>query len=190
VISWEHWGMRSHPPWRVEDLGTVLESIDAGWSPACVEQSPSTGQWGVLKVSAVTTGTFRGEEAKTLPVTLSPRPDIAVKRGDVVMARANGVAALVGMTAQVRDESERLMLSDKLLRLNPDSRFLTRDYLALLMLSSGVRLQLDRVLRGCEWFCRSSRVRKWIAGDRQASVRCDLHSEWTRSRWFATNGAS
>ncbi|MGH9883899.1 MAG: restriction endonuclease subunit S [bacterium] len=140
--------MHSQESWRDESLGVVLAGIDAGWSPACIERAPSTGQWGILKVSAVTTGRFKRDEAKTLPDALSPRAEIAVKRGDVIMARANGVAALVGMTAQVCEDIERLMLSDKLLRLNPKPQLVTHDYLASLMLSFDVRAQLDRVLSG------------------------------------------
>ena len=40
-------------------IGDLLERIDAGWSPPCSEGTPRSGEWGVLKVSAVTSGNYR-----------------------------------------------------------------------------------------------------------------------------------
>lgn len=39
-------------------LGNILARIDAGWSPVCQETPPGIGEWGVLKVSAVTNGVY------------------------------------------------------------------------------------------------------------------------------------
>ncbi len=133
--------------WVVETLGDLLDGIDGGWSPACIEQPPPTGQWGVLKVSAVSAGVFRASESKTLPANLTPRPELEVQRGDVVLTRANGVAALVGVTAQAGEIPPRLMLSDKLLRLTPGSR-MSRDFLATLMASWIARGQIARLMSG------------------------------------------
>ena len=133
--------------WSYEGLGSYLAGIDAGWSPDCIEQPPSAGEWGVLKVSAVTSGIFRPEESKTLPPHLSPRPQFAVEAGDVLLARSNGVSELVGVTAQVHDAPPRLMLSDKLLRLRPTSRLL-RSFLVALMQSERTRRQILQALNG------------------------------------------
>jgi type I restriction enzyme S subunit len=73
-------------------LGKALEGIDAGWSPSCPEEPPSDGEWGVLKVSAITGGEFRAGESKRLPPELRADPNIEVQNGDVLLARANGVA--------------------------------------------------------------------------------------------------
>jgi len=62
--------------WEVVKLSTVLTKIDSGWSPACIETPPETGEWGVIKVSAVTRGKFLEIESKTLPENLNPKPHI------------------------------------------------------------------------------------------------------------------
>lgn len=134
--------------WDYTNLGNVLATIDSGWSPACVETPPVSGEWGVLKVSAVTRGVFDDQQAKTLPTALKPRPALEVKDGDVILTRANGVAELVGKTVQVRNTQSRLMLSDKLLRLVPEKQKMTNDLLALLMTSDCIVRQIEKSMSG------------------------------------------
>jgi type I restriction enzyme S subunit len=134
--------------WSVTELGSLLEGIDAGWSPACIEAMPVNGAWGVLKVSAVTGGAFDPRESKTLPEQLKPRPDIEVFAGDILLARANGVAPLVGITVQVITSPRGLMLSDKLLRLRPIQQTLRSGFLARLMGLASIRRQVDAALSG------------------------------------------
>ena len=134
--------------WEVSELGDFLTSIDAGWSPECIEVPPSAGEWGVLKVSAVTSGKFVAAESKTLPKHLQPDLSIEVKVGDVLLARSNGVAELVGVTVQVLDVPDKLMLSDKVLRLNPKKERLTNEFLASTMKTEGIRKQVGQVISG------------------------------------------
>ena len=119
--------------WEVVTFSSVLKKIDSGWSPSCTEIPPSTGKWGVLKVSAVTRGEFLEIKSKKLPATLEPRHHIQVRKGDILLTRANGVADLVGKCVMVREEPKRkLMMSDKILRLNPnediDAEFLLHSF--------------------------------------------------------------
>ncbi|OYQ25109.1 hypothetical protein CHU93_14885 [Sandarakinorhabdus cyanobacteriorum] len=73
-------------------------------------------QYRILKISAVTSGTFRPDEAKPAPVGHTPKPEHFVKSGDVLFSRANTVD-LVGATALVTDASDNLLLPDKLWRI-------------------------------------------------------------------------
>ena len=128
--------------WEVVELGSVLASIDSGWSPQCESRPALQGEWGVLKVSAVTSGVYLDSEQKALPSTLAPRPGAEVRDGDVLLARANGVLELVGRTVLVRATRPRLMLSDKLLRLRPAPSRLDAEYLSLVMATEVVRSRL------------------------------------------------
>ncbi|MFI1729965.1 hypothetical protein ACH40E_12145 [Streptomyces acidicola] len=125
-----------------------MADIETGWSPACDSQTPASDEWGVLKVSAVTSGQFDSREAKRLPSGLRPRPHIEVKEGDVLVARANGVRSLVGVVCQVGPTRRRLMLSDKVLRLLPDESKAERDFLPVLLRSARVRSQVESLLNG------------------------------------------
>lgn len=135
--------------WSVVQLGQVLRQIEAGWSPSCPDHPPLPGCWGVLKVSAVTRGSFLPSESKALPGDFVPRPAIEVKAGDVIMARANGVADLVGRSVLVREQPrERLMLSDKTLRLVPQPADLDSHFLNLVLASESTRSQIQAMWGG------------------------------------------
>ncbi|TAM06716.1 MAG: restriction endonuclease subunit S [Pusillimonas sp.] len=134
--------------WDVLPIGTILTRIDAGWSPECQEIPPGAGEWGILKVSAVTRGLYNPSESKSFPQEMVPDPTIEVTDGDVILTRANGVAELVGVTVQVRNTPTKLMLSDKLLRLVPEQEKMTKDFLALLMCSTSIKNQIDSVMSG------------------------------------------
>jgi type I restriction enzyme, S subunit len=131
-----------------EQLGEALDRIDAGWSPTCAERPPTGSEWGVLKVSSITKEEFNPAESKTLPTSLPPRPDLIVRVGDVLTARANGVADLVGRTAFVdRLGGRNLLISDKTLRLVPGPKLSPR-YLSYCMQHETVRSQVRGLVSG------------------------------------------
>lgn len=133
--------------WEVKRLGVLIDGIDAGWSPSCSDVAPKEGEWGVLKVSAISTGAYLPHNSKTLPEGLSPIKEIEVNSGDVICVRANGVAELVGKTAYVSFTPRRLMLSDKTLRLRA-GKSLDPLFLFLLMGSAGTRKQIASLISG------------------------------------------
>ena len=69
----------------------------------------------VLKISAVTSGSFRPEESKPAPSDLEPESGHFVRKGDLLISRAN-TEALVGATAIVHEKYPNLLLPDKLWR--------------------------------------------------------------------------
>lgn len=129
--------------WDVSTYREVLSRIDSGWSPNCIEKPPVAGQWGVLKVSAVTRGKFIESESKTLPSEIEPREPIRIAKGDILLTRANGVAELVGKCVKVDAEPKsKLMMSDKILRLSP-SRRIYPDFLLHVFNSDATRRQIE-----------------------------------------------
>ncbi|MBE0508934.1 MAG: restriction endonuclease subunit S [Marinospirillum sp.] len=129
--------------WEVVELGKVLTGIDSGWSPNCHDRRPGTGEWGVLKVSSVTRGEFLEDEAKLLPKNLSVREKLLVHKGDILLTRANGVAALVGKCVIVNKEPQaKLMMSDKILRLRPSDK-ISKEFLLHVFNSYSTRKQIE-----------------------------------------------
>ena len=129
-------------------LGDLIASIDSGWSPACEDVPPKPGGWGVLKVSAVTKGFFCQEESKRLPSDLDARDQLLVKKDDLLITRANGNLDLVGRGVIVNDNpASRLLMSDKILRLNPVSNA-NRNFLLMLLNSRHVRRQIETAVGG------------------------------------------
>lgn len=134
--------------WICSELGSLLTGIDSGWSPSCIEVPPGTGEWGVLKVSAVTRGAFAENESKQLPKHMDPREKLRVHQGDILLTRANGVADLVGKCVMVlREPQAKLMMSDKILRLNPGKK-LNSGFLLHVFNSGLVRKQIENCWGG------------------------------------------
>jgi type I restriction enzyme S subunit len=129
-------------------IGELITSIDSGWSPSCEEIAPKSGEWGVLKVSAVTKGRFCEEESKRLPSDLLPRKQFLVNKNDLLITRANGNLDLVGRGVIVEKETfANLLMSDKILRLNPKPSC-NRNFLLLLLNSRHVRQQIELAVGG------------------------------------------
>jgi len=113
--------------WAYTRLGQLVMESGAGWSPSCESRPREGDEWGVLKVSAVSWGTFDANQNKALPSALEPRPEHEVTAGDFLVSRAN-TAELVARSVVVEDCPHHLMLSDKIVRLKlsklVDGRFI------------------------------------------------------------------
>lgn len=104
--------------WRWVLLEDLLSDSESGWSPKCEAEPRCDGEWGVLKVSAVTWGAFNPNENKRLPLSLEARPKCEVKPGDFMVSRAN-TAELVARSVIAPDDCPgKLLMSDKIVRLN------------------------------------------------------------------------
>lgn len=114
--------------WTVKNLSELIHSMESGWSPQCESEPAKPGEWAVLKTTSVTWDGFDYTANKKLPNYLSPRTQIQVNEGDILITRA-GPTERVGVVAYVDQVSDKIMLSDKLIRLkareNIDALYLT-----------------------------------------------------------------
>ena len=104
-----------HSGWRNTNLGAVITSIDTGKSFRCEERPPTESEVGVVKVSAVTWGTYDEEESKTCLDAARIEPRYLIEGGDFLFSRANTIQ-LIGACVIAGAPARRLMLSDKILR--------------------------------------------------------------------------
>ncbi|NOT78657.1 MAG: hypothetical protein HOP07_06595 [Bacteriovoracaceae bacterium] len=103
--------------WPVVKLEDVVSEIESGWSPVCQKEKAKAGEWGVLKLSSVSSGFYRDSESKALLPEVAAVEKIEVKAGDLLLARKN-VMELVGMSVFVFETQEKLMLPDLIFRIN------------------------------------------------------------------------
>lgn len=103
--------------WRWVLLEDLLDHSGSGWSPKCDSEPRRSGEWGVLKVSAVTWGVFDPEENKRLPLSLEARPECEVMSGDFMLSRANTAELVARSVIAPEDCPEKLLMSDKIVRL-------------------------------------------------------------------------
>lgn len=123
--------------WELAPLKRLISSIGQGWSPECEARTPDSGEWGVVKVGCVNGGVFRPEESKALPAEMEARPEPGLRKGDVLVSRAN-TRELVGSCAVVPKDYPYLLLCDKLYRIGCGAR-VTPDFLAALITVYGRR---------------------------------------------------
>ncbi|MGW6154147.1 hypothetical protein ACWFRM_13565 [Streptomyces sp. NPDC055144] len=129
-------------------LGDLLTRIEVGVAGGVQNRPAADGEWGVLRLSAMTSDSFTSNQSKRLISQAPLHRKYEVHDGDVLMVRVNGAQHLVGATRSVRGAQGRLVLSDLLYRLVPDEDRLAPGFLALLMNSDAARRQIRRMMRG------------------------------------------
>jgi type I restriction enzyme S subunit len=113
----EEWrGTISLVGWKNVKLDQIVEKIEAGKSLKCIETPPQKNEFGIIKISAVTWGSYDEEQSKTLPNKAHFLESRRIAVGDFLISRANTIE-LLGNPVIVHAVTRNLMLSDKVLRL-------------------------------------------------------------------------
>jgi len=129
-------------------MGDVIADLENGWSPNCLGRMAEPEEWGVLKLGAVSFGTFNETENKALPKHLKPRPYLEVKTGQILISRAN-VTRLVGTITLIGETRDRLMLCDKIFRVVPmDPAPIDPVFLTEVLRLSDLRRQIESKVTG------------------------------------------
>ncbi|WP_325949820.1 restriction endonuclease subunit S [Pseudomonas putida] len=120
--------------WDVKPLSAGIRSISSGWSASGENRPCSDGEKGVLKISAVTSGVFKPEENKTVPLDQIPEGKklLFPKRGDLLFSRAN-TRELVAASCIVMTNVEDVFLPDKLWLVETDQKKLLPEFLNYLL---------------------------------------------------------
>ena len=101
--------------WQWVYLDGLLIRIQSGKNFRCDERPPTRSEYGIVKISAVTWGTYDESESKTITDNERVDLDHLIKPGDFLFSRANTIE-LVGACLIVPETRRRLLLSDKILR--------------------------------------------------------------------------
>lgn len=151
-------------------LSRYVTQIENGKSPQCESRPATSQEWGVLKVGAVSFGSFDEHENKALPVGIQFDPRHEIHPGDFLMSRAN-TTELVGASAIVGKTRRRLLLSDKTFRFHfrPDAELYTQ-WLDHAMKSPALRAQIDKGASG------TSPTMKNISKEKVLSLVLPAHS--------------
>ena len=132
--------------WKTGTLRDVLVGIETGKSFKCEERPPTALEVGVVKVSAVTWGTYDELESKTCldPNRIEERYLVSVN--DFLFSRANTIE-LIGACVIAKKVNLRVMLSDKILRFRFSSAVEPRWVLYWLRSDFG-RAEIERLATG------------------------------------------
>lgn len=161
-------------------LGSLVQRVEAGRSYGGSTPPAGPGQWGIIKVSAMTWGEFRPSENKVVP-TASVERRYEIHPGDVLVSRAN-TTEYVGAPVYVRETPPRLLLSDKSLRIVPtpetDARWLTA-----VLSARSTRRQVSRLATGTKDSMRNISQKSLLA----VTVPCATaeQQEYVIEQWAA-----
>ena len=139
-------GFKYPVEWQLTTIEKSIESIQQGWSPNCDSDPAPTGEWGVLKTTAVTWNGYDGNENKRMPINLIPKRQYEVKNGDVLVTRA-GPNSRVGVVSYVEHTRSRVIFSDKIYRVVPKN-ILMNKYLAMALSSEFTQRHLSNLKTG------------------------------------------
>lgn len=141
-------GATATTTWPVVRLDDVIADLENGWSPKCLDRPAESGEWGVLKLGAVSFGVFNSAENKALPGHLTARPALEIKPGQVLISRAN-ITRLVAATALVREAPPNLLLCDKIFRVVWNSPSpIDAEFLTEVLRIDDVRRQIESKVTG------------------------------------------
>lgn len=111
------------------------------------EDSTADTPYRVLKISAVTSGQFKAHESKPLPPDYVPPARHLVRRGDLLMSRAN-TTELVGAVAYVRETPPNLALPDKVWRFDWKSEGSEPTFYHALLGTPSIRRRISKLSSG------------------------------------------
>lgn len=131
--------------WTLHSASHAISSIEAGSSVGGDPRARQDNEWAVLKISAVTSGTYRPDECKV--VDEPPDRVVVPAKGDLLFSRAN-TRELVAATCLVDHTEARLFLPDKLWRITPNPELADAAYLRYLLSHGGFRQKITAQATG------------------------------------------
>lgn len=140
-------------------LASLINRIEVGRSFGGSARPAGVDEWGIIKVSAMTRGTFRPDENKVVPPeAIDERFEI--RPDDLLLSRAN-TSTYVGASVLVDETRPRLLLSDKSLRLVPASNVDVR-WLAAALTTLDARRQISTLATGTKDSMRNISQKKLL----------------------------
>ena len=135
------------PSWTWCKFRDIYDDIEAGKSPKCLPYPAEDNQWGVIKISAISWGTFQEQENKKLPINIIPFIEKEIKEGDFILTRANTTELVARSVVVNENVRSKLLLNDKTLRVT-FSEFINKEYINISNNSPYARLYYSRVASG------------------------------------------
>lgn len=101
--------------WAKQSFSALLSAIERGRSPVCLDRPASEGEWGILKLGAISKQSWIPGQNKALTES---EPDVRfeVSAGDVLFSRKN-TPELVATVCLVTQTPPKLLLPDLIFRL-------------------------------------------------------------------------
>lgn len=135
--------------WPKISLKSLIASLEQGWSPKCESDSVAEAEeaWAVIKTTSIQPIEFYPSENKRLPESLSPRPELSVQAGDLLITRA-GPRSRAAVCCYVKKTQPYLMVCDKAYRFRTQASVMDGRLLCLFLNSPQYISLLDDLKTG------------------------------------------
>ncbi|MBA0191642.1 restriction endonuclease subunit S [Pectobacterium carotovorum] len=135
--------------WKKDKIKKGMLDITSGWSATGENRSCKSDEFGVLKISSVTSGVFKPEENKIVDSKIIPTSKklIIPKKGDLLFSRAN-TRELVAAICIIPQDYDNLFLSDKLWSIKLNRELLLPEFFLLLIQNEKMRELLTKQATG------------------------------------------
>ncbi len=135
--------------WKKNKIKKGVLDITSGWSATGENIPCKSDEFGVLKISSVTSGIFKPEENKMVDseTILASKKLILPKKGDLLFSRAN-TRELVAAICMVHQDYDNLFLPDKLWSIKLDHDLLLPEFFLVLIQNEKIRDLLTKQATG------------------------------------------
>lgn len=162
--------------WKQVPFGSLISGLKAGVSVNGEDRVAGPGEFGVLKISAVTSGTFDPAHNKAIRSDELARAATSPAANRIVISRSN-TEALVGASAYVEHACPTLFLSDKLWQVEPAAKNPPNmRWLSYWLASEKTRQALSRLATG------TSGSMKNISKEQLCALLVPLSPKWEQDR--------
>jgi len=124
----------------IESIDVAIKEIKSGWSALGENRAANNDEFGVLKISSVTSGIFRSNENKFV-ANIGQKKLVTPQKGDLLFSRAN-TRELVAATCVVDSDYKNLFLPDKIWKINPNIKVANSWFLHYLIRNESFRDKL------------------------------------------------
>ena len=135
--------------WKKNKIKKGVLDITSGWSATGENIPCKSDEFGVLKISSVTSGIFKPEENKMVDseTILASKKLIFPKKGDLIFSRAN-TRELGAAICMVHQDYDNLFLPDKLWSIKLDHELLLPEFFLVLIQNEKIRDLLTKQATG------------------------------------------
>ena len=123
--------------WEWCRLRNIILGTNAGKSPNCEKRPKKSEEWGVLTTTSIQENAFLSNENKVLPTHYVINPEHCVRYGDILITRA-GPVNRTGIVCMVENNCDKLILSDKTVRIDYMHDYCNPKFLVLVLNSSAI----------------------------------------------------
>jgi len=125
--------------WKEKRIKELVLSFEQGWSPNAAGWCAEKGDFGVLKLSAISNGMFHELNNKSLEIDRLPQNTLLTKKGTILITRSNTPALVADSCLVRKNPYTNLVVPDLVFCLTFNVKFVDLEFMSYSLNSSSFR---------------------------------------------------